>query len=1470
MKIFTYYFLFLLSVGFIGSAKANPMANNDSISVCSGSPVQINVLTNDAVSPGSLDATSIDLGPGSGKSITVIGKGDFKVDNSGVVTFNPVNNFVGTAITYYTVKDNLGIISNIDTIKVTIKRSPKIFSLQGGGLYCSGGSGIGLKLSGSETSVKYTLYLNGSSISTLKGTGFSLDFGNQSSPGTYTVLGTDTISGCTVGSNSPATVGVLPPPNTYDVGGGGVVCSSSTGAIITLSGSEIGITYQLETGGTLVGSPVSGTGSNLSFPPINSVSGNFTVTATNKSTACTTTMNGSALVTVYSNPIAFQVSRNGTLCSGSIGNDIQLSDSQIGIDYQLLLNGVPIGAIIPGTGVDIHFIGYTSVGVYTVTGTNSSGCITVMTDGAVISSIPKTYVLGNQPTEHYCAGGSGINLTLSNSEVSVKYQLLKNGLNLGSPINGTGSSLVFSSLLTGNYSVIASNSLSGCLSLPTDTVQIIADPIPTNYVLNTLPLNSTHYCVGSKGVKLSLSGSDIGTNYQLYKDGVIDSTLIAGNGNPINYDFRTAGKYYITQTLSSGAGPCYTINSDTITLIQDLIPTVYTFGVNPTEHYCSGTPGVNISLSTSDVSVNYQLVNNGVNVGGPIAGTGSSIVFGPLTMGSYSVIASNSFSGCSANPSDTVSVISDPAPINFTLTTMPNGTHYCKNDLGIKLILPGSEVGVEYQLYKDGVPDSALVVGDGNPINYDYRQSGTYYMTQTLVGGTGSCSSISTNSITLVQDSIIEFGFLTDTVHYCKGTSGAVLVLKGSELNVTYQIFNLTLGNTAGILQGTGGPLTFSNLMEGEYYIFASQKFGLACVDPFPYTALVIEDSIPQSFSLSPATSHYCKGGSGIVLTLDGSENQVDYQLVSGGNKIGSPITGTGLPLNFGTQPGGNYTVISTSKLLGCPGNSSNTALIEIDSLPTPYLLGAVDSNYCILDSGVHVVLSNSEIGVNYQLQLAGSLVGPLLAGTGSPLDFGLFKAGTYSVNAVNTITTCANTFASFTVVEVATPLPFALQVNNPHYCLGSGVDIKLSGSELGVTYQLIGDGFPVGSPLIGSGGVLDFSLQTLGKYWVMGIKSVGSCDIVVSDTVQIFQDPNPLDFSISGSPYYCPSTKGTSIVLSGSEIGANYQLLNSSGNVGNAQLGNGSSLQFDNLTTGSYNIQATNSGGCTALMNSGNPFQVLPPLSIRLGLKNINCLDTASGSIRVLATGGLSPYQYLWDNGKTDSVLSGLVVGNYSVTVTDALGCTLQVSGNLGKTNPPLATDFSTTTVLGTSVTINIDSLISQKDIGINLTATDLDVNTPGIQNSLLIPGQGQFTLDKNGKVVFTPDKIYLGSVSTRYIVTDSNGCASNAARLTITVQTSNDPNAALIIPTLFTPNGDGVDDDFTIIGLNQSKYADNTLEIFNRWGNQVFFAKGYLSSTPAWTASGLGDGTYFYLLKVNGIAKTYSGYITIIRARK
>ena len=85
-----------------------------------------------------------------------------------------------------------------------------------------------------------------------------------------------------------------------------------------------------------------------------------------------------------------------------------------------------------------------------------------------------------------------------------------------------------------------------------------------------------------------------------------------------------------------------------------------------------------------------------------------------------------------------------------------------------------------------------------------------------------------------------------------------------------------------------------------------------------------------------------------------------------------------------------------------------------------------------------------------------------------------------------------------------------------------------------------------------------------------------------------------------------------------------------------------------------------------------------------------------------------------------------------------------------------------------------------------------------------------------------------------------------------------------------VFTPNGDGQNDFFDIINIEQ--FPDNEVIIYNRWGNEVFKTSKY-SATNRFKGVGLPDGTYFYIIKINhsrsqsAATEIIKGFITILR---
>lgn len=95
----------------------------------------------------------------------------------------------------------------------------------------------------------------------------------------------------------------------------------------------------------------------------------------------------------------------------------------------------------------------------------------------------------------------------------------------------------------------------------------------------------------------------------------------------------------------------------------------------------------------------------------------------------------------------------------------------------------------------------------------------------------------------------------------------------------------------------------------------------------------------------------------------------------------------------------------------------------------------------------------------------------------------------------------------------------------------------------------------------------------------------------------------------------------------------------------------------------------------------------------------------------------------------------------------------------------------------------------------------------------------------------------------------------ASTTARIVI--------DCDIIIPNVFTPNGDGINDVWEIEGLSS---RTNTVRVYNRWGQVVLDVKNYRNN---WGALDVPDGTYFYEVIVDGKGDPFTGHVTVLRNR-
>lgn len=438
--------------------------------------------------------------------------------------------------------------SSSRTFNVTIQPLPTVYNVTGGGLFCVGGSGLAVGLSGSQTDVSYQLY-NGSSAvgSPLAGTGAAIGFGSQVSLGSYTVRATDNTTGCTRAMASNAIVGNHPIASQYNVVGGGNYCVGSAGSPVGLNGSQLGIHYVLYQGSVPVSIPIAGTGGAISFGSYTNIA-TYSVVGTNTVTTCATNMaNTVSIPAVNPLPALHNITGGGAFCAGGAGVPVGLDGSEAGVAYKLYSGTSMVGTPLAGNGAALSFGIFSTGGSYNVIASiNATGCSETMngTANVVVNTLPAAQMVTGGGV--YCEGASGVAVGLTSSESGVSYQLMNGSTGVGGAISGSGGPLSFGSFTaSGTYSVGAFNAVTGCVNTMAGAATVSMNPLPASYTVT----GGGSYCAGGTGVTVGVAGSDAGINYQLFNSGSMIGSLMPGTGGSFDFGSMTsAGTYSVLAT----------------------------------------------------------------------------------------------------------------------------------------------------------------------------------------------------------------------------------------------------------------------------------------------------------------------------------------------------------------------------------------------------------------------------------------------------------------------------------------------------------------------------------------------------------------------------------------------------------------------------------------------------------------------------------------------------------------------------------------------------------------------------------------------------------------------------------------------------------------------------------------------------------------------------------------------------------
>ncbi len=260
----------------------------------------------------------------------------------------------------------------------------------------------------------------------------------------------------------------------------------------------------------------------------------------------------------------------------------------------------------------------------------------------------------------------------------------------------------------------------------------------------------------------------------------------------------------------------------------------------------------------------------------------------------------------------------------------------------------------------------------------------------------------------------------------------------------------------------------------------------------------------------------------------------------------------------------------------------------------------------------------------------------------------------------------------------------------------------------------------------------------------------------------------------------------------------------------------------------------ATDAAGNTTVCSFR--IQILDSIHTTAALSPASCTGSADGSAQLHSEGGMAPFAYTWAAGTfSGSYVNTLHAGIYTVYVSDAAGCTDTLEITVTEPAPLLAQTDS----------------IRKNTCGLGDGAIYISVSggTP--------PYVYQWD---NG--AGTEDLEYLQDGLYHLLVSDQNGCpAELSPALSCSLK---------IIPELLTPNGDGINDTWTIPGLEQ--YPKASAEIYNRWGNRVFAETPYKNNWEAYSdnkttigAERLPAATYYYILDLGDGSTPLKGFIEI-----
>ena len=1292
---------------------------------------------------------------------------------------------------------------------------------------------------------------------------------NATQTATYTVTPT---SGSCPGSTYTVTVTLNPVPAVTNMTA--AICSTNSFTSTPANGTNgvvpAGTTYSwgapLVTGGVTGGAAGSGasiTGT-LTNPTNTAQTATYTVTPTAESCPGAT-----FTVTVTVNPAPAVTNMTATICStGSFTstpangtNGIIVAGTTYSWGAPVVTGGVTGGASGSGasiTGTLTNPTNTAQTATYTVTPTSGS-CVgatftvtVTVNPRPAITNMTATICSTNSFTSTPANGTNGV--VPAGTTYSWGAPVVTGGITGG--VAGSGASITgtltnpTTAVQTATYTVTPG---SGACSGAAFTVTVSVNPVPNV----TTAVTNPSACGLSDG-SITLSGLNPSTGYTLsYSD----------DGTPVGPTAitSTAGGTYVIPGLNAGGysniivtfGGCNSAPASVS--LSDPSSPVFTVSLltNPTT--CGGTQGsIHVEgTGTLSPSTLYSLTytDNGASVG-PVSittdGNGDYDITG-LNAGSYTSFVLN-LAGCTGSQPGPVTLV-DPTPPTATAgTTTPT---ICD---GATINLTGNTVpGATYSW---SGPNSFTSISEDPTIGSATTvASGTYTLTITL----NNCVSLpSTVNVTVNATPVLN---IIDPASVCSPATvniTAPAVTAGSA-----NVGTLTYWTDAGATSSLATPSAVAT--SNTYYIQATNA---GCTDIAPVSVTVV--ITPDVVTNNPAA--VCS-----PLTVDLTAPAV----TAGSSNLGALTYWTDAGATNALATPGAVTTSGTYYIQSGISGCTDIASVVVTVNQTPNLIitdpAAVCSPATVNITAPAVTVGSTSVGtLTYWTDAAAtsSLTNP----------FSVSVSNTYYIQATNA--GCTNIQPVVATIN-ATPT-FTLAGTDPSLCNLSDGSITISGLTASTNYSVgySDDGTAVAAAPYTSAaaGTITITGLNAGAYNNFSVTITSSgCTGTSATTITLINPGAPVITDLADQTV-CDTYTLPAITITGVAATQGYYTAQNGGGV---QLAVGSSVT-STQTIYIYAVNGTCTDEETVLITVNNtpaitvtdPAAVCTPATVDItaaavtaGSTNLGTMTYWSDAAATVAVSSPSAittsgtYYIQSANGACKDIEPVTVTVNQTpvlaITNPSAVCTPLTVditaaavtagstnASNLTYWNDAAATSsLATPSAIATSNTYYIQATnagctdVAPVTVVVNATPAQPIAGTDStycsnwdLANMTASGSGGSFSWYTDpslnpGSFFGSGEQILPQAINgtvTYYVIETLNGCEGPYSAVEITTV-----DCAIIIPTAYTPDGDGVNDTWEIIDLD-NVYPKNIVTIFNRWGNVVYQSEEGNYSAKPW------DGTY------------------------